>query len=197
MYILCNENNQYLHQEPKSKYQIVQDINKAHVWNSINKAQNVLNNNCQTDKQLNKFTWHIVNIVNKNEPVAVSMDGVKPAELNYSILEKVKEIHTFIKELEQRKLYLVDKLHEIEMEIVDIEHAAEFYNLNASQGYKLYKMLHNARIKRREIKDELQIIGYTLASSLSSKSMDHLQASIAGLDTRKYTPRVNKELFGV
>ena len=83
------------------------------------------------------------------------------------------------------------------MEIVDIEHAAEFYNLNASQGYKLYRLLHDSRVKRRGVKDELQKINFALGSSIGNLDLENLERSILGLDNRKYTPRINKELFGV
>ena len=196
-YVICNENNHYLHWTGKG-YEIITDKPRATRWCSINKAKNVLTHNCIQEKQLNIYTWRIENS-KTNTPVTQSIivSGYKPTELNCNIMDKIKEIYTFTQELEQRKLYLIDQLHEVEAEIVDIEHAAEFYTLNASQGYKLYKLLHNTRIKRREIKDELQIIGLTLGTSIKSDSMKNLECSILGLDTRKYAPRVRTELFGV
>ena len=44
----------------------------------------------------------------------------------------------------------------------DIEHAAEFYNLDASHGYQRYKMLHNARVRRRKYKNAITRIDYIL-----------------------------------
>lgn len=121
----------------------------------------------------------------------------KPIKLGYNILDKVKEISTFTKEIEERRLYLMEMIHNIDLEIVDIEHAAEFYTLNASQGYKLYKMLHDARIQRRSYKDELEKINLSLRTSIRSANMENLEKSIVGMEHRKYEPRVNKELFGV
>lgn len=121
----------------------------------------------------------------------------KPIELEYDILNKVKEISTFTKEIEERRLYLMEMVHNIDLEIVDIEHAAEFYILNASQGYKLYKMLHDTRIQRRSYKDELEKINLSLGTSIRSANMENLEKSIVGMEHRKYEPRVNKELFGV
>ena len=80
---------------------------------------------------------------------------------------------------------------------MDIEHAAEFYNLNASQGYKLYKLLHDARNRRREYKNELEKINLSLGTSIRSINMENLQRSILGLDGKQYAPRINKELFRV
>ena len=194
-YIICNENN-YLHRNKNNKYEIIHDINKATKYDDIQKANNVLGNNCIKFKDLNLEIKNILedDILEEDNEVKST---VKPIELQYDILEKVKEIHSFTKELEERKLYLLEELSKVDLEIVDIEHAAEFYNLNASQGYKLYKLLHNSRIKRREIKDELQKINYTLGISIRSINVANLESRILGLDNRKYTPRINKELFGV
>ena len=202
MYIICDDKNNYL-QLKDGKHGVTNDISKAAKWTKNKKAKNVIENICKTYKELKDFNWQVKNIpmsqitITQNEASEPSNEPISPIELNYDILEKVKEIHAFTKELEARKLYLVEELRNIDLEIVDIEHAAEFYNLNASQGYKLYKLLHNARVKRREIKDELQKIGLLLGSSMSSANMENLERSILGMDTRQYTPRINKELFGV
>lgn len=198
MYVICNEYNHYITTKKKKGYAIVPNLDKAHRWDNLDKAQNFLTNNC-TCPELKPYTWRVIQLVNGTEIIPDEMESlnVEPVEMNCDILDTIRNIGSFTRQLEQRKLYLINQLKQTDLEIVDIEHAAEFYNLNASQGYKLYKMLHNARIKRREIKDELQIIGYTLTASLSTKSMEHLESSILGLDNRQYAPRVHKELFGV
>lgn len=190
-YIIYNGDN-YLYQNKKNSYEIVHDVNKATKWEKLQSANNV----CKNMNQSKNFkNYHLkVKYVVQNNGITYEPHEVK---LDYDILEKVKEISEFAKQLEDRKIYLMDMIHKIDLEIVDIEHAAEFYNLSASQGYKLYKMLHNARIKRRELKNELEKIGFTLGASIKSDSMENLKNSIIGLDSREYEPRVNKELFGV
>lgn len=192
-YIICNGDN-YLRQNKKSQLKIVKDINQATRWDTAIKANNVCDN-ISRNKNFKDYNLHVKSIFNDDE--IISIDNYKPIELNYNILDKVKEMYTFTRELEQRKMYLVEQLSKIDMEIVDIEHAAEFYNLNASQGYKLYKLLHDRRIERRKIKDELQVINLTLGTSINSNNMNNLEKSILGMDNRIYTPRINKELFGV
>ena len=44
---------------------------------------------------------------------------------------------------------LDDELERIRLEIIDIEHAAEFYDLDLYKGWKVYKMLQDARKRRR------------------------------------------------
>lgn len=190
-YIICNNDN-YINRDKKNHFSIVSSMDKATKWNDITKVNNVCKNNIK--KLVQTYGLEVKYVSQENKvlnPVA------KPIELGYDILDKVKEISEFTKQLEERRLYLIEMIHTAELDIVDIEHAAEFYTLNASQGYKLYKMLHDARIKRRDYKDELQKIESTLGTSIRSANMNNLEKSILGLEHRQYTPRVNKELFGV
>ena len=190
-YIICNNDN-YLKRDKKNHLSIVHTMSEATKWNDITKANNICKNNIK--KLVQTYGLEVKYVSQENKvinPVA------KPIELEYDILDKVKEISEFTKQLEDRRLYLMEMIHTVDLDIVDIEHAAEFYTLNVSQGYKLYKMLHDARVKRRDYKDELQKIESTLGTSIRSANMNNLEKSILGLEHRQYTPRVNKELFGV
>ena len=83
-------------------------------------------------------------------------------------------------------------------EISDIQHCAEFYNLNASQGYKLYKMLHNVTNKRREVKNEFDSICMILSSKMTSAEIDNVNKSIYGIyNNRQYSNRVFDDLFDI
>lgn len=190
-YIICNDDN-YLKQDKKCRYSIVHEMSEATKWSNLTKASNVQKRN--PNKLCVKYQLEVKYVSQKNSaynPVAQQI------ELGYDILDKVKEISAFSKEIEERRLYLIEMIHNIDLEIVDIEHAAEFYILNAAQGYKIYKMLHDARTKRRSYKDELKKIDLSLGTSIRSKNMENLQKSIVGLDNRKYEPRVIKELFEI
>jgi hypothetical protein len=169
-----------------------------HVVNSLNqatkmkreKAENVLK--C-LPKILKKYEWSIeYGEVERGEIITIP----QPKEINYDILNKVLEIETFAKDLKERNQYLKARLSHVELEIVDIEHAAEFYVLNASQGYKIYKMLHEAKIERRNIKNEMEKIKYILSSSMNSALYNKVSKTIIGVDNKQYSPRVLKELFG-
>lgn len=190
-YIICNNDN-YLKRDKKNHLSVVRNMQEATKWDTVTKANNMRTINAKKLCQHYNLQVKYVSQENKaTNPVA------KPIELGYDILDKVKEISVFTKEIEERRLYLMEMVHHVDLEIVDIEHAAEFYTLNASQGYKLYKMLHDARIRRRTYKDELQKIDLSLGTSIRSTNMENLEKSIIGMEHRKYEPRVNKELFGV
>ena len=189
-YIICN-NDKYLRQTTEG-HSIVNDVSQATQWNKLESANNVCKYLTQNKNLRN---YHLaVKYVSKENNVVNS--PAKQIELDFDILDKVKEMSSIVKKMEDRRVYLLEKIHEVDLEIVDIEHAAEFYTLNAAQGYKLYKLLHNTRNKRRMYKDELQKIDLSLGTTIRSVNMENLERSIKGLDTRQYAPRINKELFG-
>ncbi len=189
-YIICKDEN-YVACDLNRKYSIVHSVKEAYKWKSIDKAYNALHH---LPKKYNQYHFKVESVTENNSVI----DPIKnPYILNYKIIDKVKEIATFIKEIEARKIYLEKIINVTELEIIDIEHAAEFYNLNASQGYKIYKMLHEVRNKRRSYKDELQQIELILGTEISESNFDNLEKRINGMDYRRYVPRVNKELFGV
>ena len=90
---------------------------------------------------------------------------------------------------------LSNDLSEVDKELSDIYHFIEFSTLNASNGYKAYKLLQNVLIKRRNIKNEYSVI----QSILSSKGMDiskrEMQRKLECGMSKSYNPRVLNELF--
>lgn len=94
-----------------------------------------------------------------------------------------------------RKDKLTDQLSTVDKEICDILHYIEFCNLNAAQGYKVYKMIKERRIRRRSIKNELQVLDIILGKKISETATDEIEKAVAGMDKRKYEPRVMSELF--
>lgn len=190
-YIIGN-GKMYIHRSKSNRCSAVDNIAEASVWASKKKARNVIEH-C-LNKQLRKLCLDVIPIDDSESNERVNSN---PIELGFDILEKVDEISELAKQAENRAAYLSEQIRQVDLSIVDIEHAAEFYNLNASQGYKLYKMLHDARIKRRELKNELDKIRYFLGSKTNVTGMENLRKSIEGLDNRQYRPRVINELFNV
>lgn len=90
---------------------------------------------------------------------------------------------------------MVQQLSKVDQELSDVNHYIEFCNLNAAQGYKAYKMIKDRRIKRRSIKNELQVVDIILSKKISETATDEIKKAIAGMDQRTYEPRVLNELF--
>lgn len=110
-------------------------------------------------------------------------------------VDKVNGLNGLASEAVHRKDKLVDQLSTVDKEICDILHYIEFCNLNAAQGYKAYKMIKERRIRRRSIKNELQVLDIILGKKISETATDEIEKVISGMDNRKYEPRVMRELF--
>jgi hypothetical protein len=110
-------------------------------------------------------------------------------------LNKVSDLNGLAKDADKRRTELLNQLNEVNQELCDIEHWIEFTNLNAAQGYKAYKMLKERRIKRRSIKNELNVIDVILDKKISETVSDDIRKSVQSMDDRTYSPRILKELF--
>ncbi len=114
------------------------------------------------------------------------------SEPKYEIYDKLEVLS---KEIKDRKRELNSELSKIDKEISDICHYIEFYPLSASNGYKMAKMLKDHLVKRREIKNELGVLGRMQMMSVgqvgSGKGREIIDKSL----DKHYTPRILNELF--
>ena len=210
------DNNNYVAQDFNGRFFLACDIGNAKTWHKVQKATNVCKEISRTFKghdfkvkcvsefdilgnsqNTGNCIFNVSNNISGNEDAGDQQNKTRPTTLDYDIFETASEFHSLIKQARERRPYIERKIKDIELEITDIEHAAEFYNLNASQGYKLYKLLHNARIERRKLKDNLAKIDMLLDVNVNVDAMEVLRKRLLGMDNRKYTPRINNELFGV
>lgn len=110
-------------------------------------------------------------------------------------IDKISDLNGLATDALHRKEELTEQLSNIDKELSDIYHYIEFCNLNAAQGYKAYRMIKDRRIKRRSIKNELEVIGIILGRKISETATEEIMKCVAGMDNRTYEPRVLKELF--
>lgn len=110
-------------------------------------------------------------------------------------LDKLSGLNGLASEALHRKEKLIEQLSEVDKELCDLLHYIEFCNLNAAQGYKAYKMIKDRRIKRRSIKNELDVLSIILGKKLSESVTDEITKAVSGMDKRTYEPRVLNELF--
>jgi len=169
-------------------------INKAQMFPTYEKANNLIKS---MKKTLRIFNWKVkeLNSENKDSQNSISTQNIIVDNELDGIINKIKEVEDFTKQLKTKKQEYIERYNTVEKEITDIEHAAEFYSLNAAQGYKIYKMLHEARIERRKCKDGLAKISYILDGNFQDCCNDRISRRIEGLNHRQYEPRVLKELF--
>ena len=129
------------------------------------------------------------------ETAKKNTERVSTAENIQRWIDKIDGLNGLATEALHRKDELVQQLSKVDQELSDVNHYIEFCNLNAAQGYKAYKMIKDRRIKRRSIKNELQVVDIILSKKISETATDEIQKAIAGMDQRTYEPRVLNELF--
>ena len=137
------------------------------------------------------------------EQKAISQPTVSPETINEEFLDiefllaNVKVFEEFIRDFKEQKDLITKEQARMERVIVDLEHAAELCELDARRGYLLYKMLHDARKRRRACKDAATII------SILESHVDHTilkgdnTKMIEGLLHRQYTPREIQNVFEI
>lgn len=110
-------------------------------------------------------------------------------------IHKVSTLNGLAEEALHRKDELTKQLSSVDQELTDIFHYIEFCNLNAAQGYKVYKLIKDRRIKRRTIKNELEIVTAILNKKIGDGIESEISKIVDNLETRTYEPRILKELF--
>lgn len=101
-------------------------------------------------------------------------------------ISNVKEVQSELNELHS-------ELPRVEHEINDILHLLEFKSFNASMGYKYAKQLKDARNRRRQIKEDIELLKAYI--KLLPSQTNSLKAVLGGLEkAKRYTPRVREDL---
>lgn len=178
----------------KGKIHTVNSIKKADKFD-LEKANNLMKS---IPNKLKIFEWKIVSEesnIDKTERINENIDTSKYEGLTDNILERMLDWEDYIKQLKEYLSILDIKLSNVDLEISDIEHCAENYDLDMFKGWKLYKMLQDARRRRRVIKQDRIKIDYILNRNFVDCTNSAISNYIKGLDNWTYTPRVLQELF--
>lgn len=188
LYIITNGRN-YLGIDSNQQITTVAKRDKAKRF-TYDKAKNVLAN---LNRQLKNLGYYMELDEEANQFIEQA-SSENNQEINI-ILSWVQEFESYVQDIGKKRDTLSYELSRVDAEIEDILHAAEFYNLNACEGYKLYKMLRDARIRRRKLKDYIEVVGYIEGATGKELAEGKGSKSILGKMSREYKPRVLNELF--
>lgn len=188
---------------------IMRDRNKKYVPTSNEALADIFGNkeaNSVYQNNLSKALKSVFHAEKIDKPPAlikqISHEEVKSNTETVSVaaniqywVDKVSGLNGLVAEALHRKEELINQLSEVDKELCDINHYIEFCNLNAAQGYKAYKMIKDRRMKRRSIKNELDVLNMILGKKLSESVTNEITNAVLGMDKRIYEPRVLNELF--
>ncbi len=164
-------------------------IDRAHTFNNKKTAEKYCS---LLPKAMKNLKYKVIFISNPNpENPDLQLELLTPE----FYLTRLKNFSDFIHTIQCQRETLVTGQRKAELEIEDIEHAAEFYNLDASHGYQLYKLLHDARVRRRKCKNAIAWIDYILEQAPDRFIENDPSPRIAGTRSRDYAPRALPALF--
>lgn len=180
-YVIKDSQNRYF---TTHSGELTTNINMAKQWDNIYKAKNVLSH---APAKLRKLDFKVEHIINDKDNFPIALDNLE--EIPFDINEEIVKINNMNDRLNKRTSFLSLKISDCDLKISDLLHIAEFYKLNAYEGFDIYRQIHNVRIQRRKYKDELFQINLYLSSITSPDKIEILKNRIQAQSERKYSPR--------
>lgn len=92
---------------------------------------------------------------------------------------------------------LEKELGDYNSEVIDIIHYIEFTNLDACNGYLIFKKLQDTLIHRRILKEQIAVMqklcGISVFTTCVTKASEKINEET--IETKNYVPRIDTELF--
>lgn len=184
-------------------YSITTDKNKAVVWDTRAAADTVFKSNISKlikskGVEVKSVTLQLARSEAKPEiKKCVIPEPQKTSSEDGASKYIVSILSDAVAKLNCHHIKLTDELSKYDRQVTDIEHYIEFNigKLNARDGWKAYKLLQDALVRRRKVKDELQILQVVKDKMAIPEDIENIDARIAELESRKYEPRELKYLF--
>lgn len=117
-----------------------------------------------------------------------------PVDVN-ELKESIQNLSDKFSILQGNKEWLLEEESNIDRQISDVLHFLEFNSFSACEGYKLCKALKELRLKRREVKNELELINIINCHTCNNIAKGNTNKAINSIENKQYTPRVLTELF--
>ncbi len=111
------------------------------------------------------------------------------------INEIFDELEKVSREVKSRRVYLNSELSKVDKEISDLEHYIELYSLNICQFYKVYEMMKDCLIRRREVKNEIYTLNRISVMNVGYVANGKGRNCLNNVKDKQYHPRVLNELF--
>lgn len=130
----------------------------------------------------------------KVEVLQTSTDVSELTDPEY-YLKSVEAFREFIHTIKTERPSMEQRQLRAEMEVEDLLHAAEFFDLSPKDGHALYLKLHEARVRRRHCKNAVAWMDFVLQANPDTFLRNDPSERIRGSSRRQYRPRALPELF--
>ena len=189
-YFIKCDNGYVGRKENKGSYYIVADKTYALSFDKEKSAKNVMENAMPKGihgKRLLVVSDELESVTNAgNHYIPVDMNSVKTL---------IFDLSNQFKSMKSNKEWLLGMESKVDKEISDILHYIEFYNFNACDGYKLARELKTLRLKRRDIKNQLEAISIINCHTCNMMAEGRTNKALSGIESKQYTPRILTEMF--
>lgn len=115
----------------------------------------------------------------------------KPSQLDTFMLQ----LMTMYAVLEEQSVTIQEQYAQSEAKVVDYYHAIEFYDLNAADGFGLYRGLKQALRERRQLKNDMKKLAVLKKTCLDPERIEQLQKEFPVTSQCNYVPRVLTGIF--
>ena len=216
-FMIANSAGQYIrHDKSSNKYVPVNGKSYGTVWQDRLKAANIRGTlpaqyrsifqvvevddiQNATPPAANRYRYDAsTDSMQEKSSISSRQQEVNDANLLIGQLKKLEDwkpridnVIQFIQEVNDRVENLRTMLSTADKELCDLNHYIEFNRLNAYHGYLVYKKMRGILQRRREIKDEMHVLGLIKSNINTSE----IQNGINNISNQHYTPRVDASLF--
>lgn len=196
-YVITDANKKVWVCKDKGSYTLSTDPNRAHIFENKATATAAFKSNLPkiVKSKVTDVKSVKLQVCDDEQPVKT----VEKQESTDATASKyiVSVLSDAVAKITNKHATLSEELSKYDRQRTDVEHYIELNagKLNAYEGYKAYKLLQEVLIKRRKVKDELQIVQVALDRIAAPDELAQIDTKIKELETRQYTPREFKDLF--
>ena len=200
-YVLTN-GTKFIKQDADGKYKQPTSIGLADIYDSYVLADNIRKNSLP--KSLFR-TYRIAEIID-GKPLLQHLPSTEKKRTGEVVhfnntfgdsewCKSFEGLDTLFEKANKRGYELSQEVQDVDLEISDVIHYIEFNNLNAREGYKIYKRLKELLCKRRHLKFEQKIVSSINRNHKASDYISDIIATIKECTNDVYKPRIATDLF--
>ena len=203
IFVLTN-GNRFVKQDADGKYKQTVSISLADTWDSHKVAEAILRNSIPKSMS---STYYVAEVLGdeivKRSKTAVRVEKKRTGDIVHfnntfgenEWCKSFEGLDLVFDRASKRGYELSQEIQDIDLEISDVVHYIEFNNLNAREGYKIYKKLNELLCKRRNLKFEQRVVNSINNNHEAANYINNILSTIRDCQNDVYKPRVLADLF--
>ena len=201
---VLTDGNRFVKQDADGKYKQTVSISLADTWDSYKVAEAILRNSIPKPMSSTYYVAEVLgDEVVKRSKTAVKVEKKRTGDIIHfnntfgdsEWCKSFEGLDMVFDKATKRGYELSQEIQDVDLEISDVVHYIEFNNLNAREGYKIYKKLNELLCKRRNLKFEQRVVTSINNNHEAANYINNILATIKDCQNDIYKPRVLAGLF--